>query len=53
MLFASRMKLLYTLLGHANQITVVPVRVIGVSGKMGAQGLDTTDGVATQIDPVC
>lgn len=53
MLFAPRMKLLYTLLGHANQITVVPVRIIGVSGKMGAQCLDTADGVTAQIDPVC
>jgi hypothetical protein len=53
MLFAPRMKLLYTLLGHANQITVVPVRIIGVTGKMGAQCLNTADGVTAQIDPVC
>ncbi|MNT89226.1 hypothetical protein D3C72_2299250 [compost metagenome] len=40
------------LLGDAHQITVVPVRVVGVALEMRAQGLDAGVGILGQVDPV-
>ena len=51
-LFTARVKLLHALLRHADQIAVVPVRIVGVAGEMRADGLDAVQGVAAQIYPV-
>ncbi len=45
-------ELLHPLLGDAHQVAVVPVRVIGVAGEMGPQGLDAGVGILGQVDPV-
>nr|VVM96027.1 hypothetical protein PS652_03038 [Pseudomonas fluorescens] len=46
------MKLLHALFGDTDQVTVVPVRVIGVALEMRAHRLDTGVGVLGEIDPV-
>ncbi len=51
-LFTARVKLLHALLCHADQIAVVPVRIVGVAGEMRADSLDAVQGVAAQIYPV-
>ncbi|MCY1186515.1 hypothetical protein D9M73_273940 [compost metagenome] len=48
----SAIELLDPLLGDAHQITVMPVRVVGVTYEMRAQGLDAGVGVLGQIKPV-
>ncbi|MCY1527525.1 hypothetical protein D9M68_625930 [compost metagenome] len=45
------MKLLHALLGKADQIAVMPMRVIGMPLEMGANGLDARFKVLVQVDP--
>lgn len=45
-------ELLYALLSDPHQIAVMPMRIISVAGKMGAQGFNTGIGIVAYIDPV-
>ena len=49
---SAAVELLHADLGVADQVAVVPVRIVGVALEMGAQGLDPGLGVAGQVDPV-
>ena len=46
------MKALHALLGKADQIGVVPMRVVGVTLKMSANRLNAGIGILLEIDPV-
>ncbi|MNG23869.1 hypothetical protein D3C84_1085250 [compost metagenome] len=45
-------ELLDSLLGDAHQITVMPVRIVGMALKMRAQCLDAGVGVLGEVEPV-
>ncbi|MNP28222.1 hypothetical protein D3C76_1211770 [compost metagenome] len=51
-LLAPAMKLLHPLLGHAHQIGIMPMGIIGMPLEMRAHGLDPGRGVLLEIDPV-
>lgn len=44
-------KLLHTLLGEADQVAVVPVRVISVALEMRTDHLDAGIGILLEVDP--
>lgn len=53
MFLAATAELLQSLLGNADQITVVPVRIVSVTFEMGMDRLDPAVCIFREIDPVC